>query len=191
MALVKILVQGYARFEGETSYASSTCVLIQEKNLNILVDPGTAKEKLASALNELGLKPEDIHYVLLTHSHMDHAYDLALFLKARILDNQWIYEDDKGEKHDGFIPGTELAIIQTPGHTLDHCSLIVSTDQGMVAIAGDVFWWYEGEEEKVEIEEEDPFAQNQKELQESRKKILKMADFVIPGHGRMFRVEKK
>jgi len=191
MTELKILIQGYSKQEGNGSLSSSTCVLVKEKGLNILVDPGIAKEKLALALKNEGLKPEDIQYILLTHSHVDHAYAIALFPSAKILDDEWIYDGDKIEKHDGFIPGTELAIIHTPGHTLDHCSLAVSTEQGMVVIAGDVFWWPDHEEQKVEVGKHDEFAVDRKLLIESREKILKIADFVIPGHGKMFRVEKQ
>jgi len=191
MAQVKILIQGYVRDKENVSHSSSTCVLVKDKDLNILVDPGRAREKLAQALANEGLKPEDIHYILLTHFHLDHAFGMALFPQAKILDNEWIYVGDQEEKHDGFIPETELAIIQTPGHTLDHCSLAVPTDQGMVVIAGDVFWWPDHEEQKVEVGKHDEFAVDRKLLIESREKILKIADFIIPGHGKMFRVEKQ
>ena len=33
-------------------------------------------------------------------------------------------------------------------------------------------------------------ARDEKALQESRKKILEIADYIIPGHGKMFKVEK-
>jgi len=190
MVQIKILIQGYARHEGEISYSSSTCVLVKEKDLNILVDPGVAREKLAQALGNEGLKPEEINYVFLTHSHVDHSYAMALFPQAKVLDNEWIYDGDRQEKHDGFVPETELAIIQTPGHTLDHCSLAVPTDKGMVVIAGDLFWWPDHEEQKVDVSKDDSFAVDKKLLIASREKILKIADFIIPGHGRMWRVEK-
>lgn len=191
MAQVKILVPGYAKYEGDIIFASSTCVLVQDKNLNILVDPGMSRDKLVQAMEKAGLTPGDIHYVLLTHAHIDHSFGMALFPSAKILDSEFIYDGEKEGAHDGFIPDTELAIIQTPGHTLDHCSLAVPTDKGMVVMAGDVFWWPEHEEPKVDVKKHDPYAVDNKLLIESREKILKIADFVIPGHGKMFRVEKK
>ena len=36
----------------------------------------------------------------------------------------------------------------------------------------------------------DPYMKNEKQLIESRRKILDIADYVIPGHGKMFKVEK-
>ena len=36
----------------------------------------------------------------------------------------------------------------------------------------------------------DPYMKNEKQLMESRNKILEIADYIIPGHGKMFKVEK-
>jgi len=40
------------------------------------------------------------------------------------------------------------------------------------------------------MEHKDPYMKNKEELMESRKKILDIADWVVPGHGKMFKVEK-
>lgn len=189
MAKIEILVQGYVRKEGEAEHASSSAVLIHEKDINIIVDPGFAKEQLAAGLQKVGLKPEDIHYVFLTHYHPDHAFGAAWFPKAKIIDDELIYDGDKMTSHDGFIPDTELAIMRTPGHAHEHCSLAVQTDNGMVVIAGDVFWWSDGEEQKLEVSAADPYAKDQKELERSREKILKLADYIIPGHGKIIKVK--
>lgn len=189
MSKVEILVQGYVRKEGRGERGSSSAVLVQEKELNIIVDPGLAREPLATGLQKVGLKPEDIHYVLLTHYHPDHAFGAAWFPRAKIIDYESIYEGDLVAKHDGFVPGTELAIIHTPGHSAEHCSLTVPTDKGMVVVAGDVFWWYENEEQTLDIKRSDPYAQDQAGLQASRAKVLKLADFLIPGHGRVMKVK--
>jgi hypothetical protein len=37
------------------------------------------------------------------------------------------------------------------------------------------------------INKEDPYVKNESDLIESRKKVLEIADFVIPGHGNMFK----
>ncbi|HUW21053.1 MAG TPA: hypothetical protein VMW41_00110, partial [Candidatus Bathyarchaeia archaeon] len=60
--------------------------------------------------------------------------------------------------------------------------------------AGDVFWWVDDEEQKIDKENlmihQDPYMKNKEELRESRKKLLKIADYIIPGHGEMFKIEK-
>ncbi len=60
-------------------------------------------------------------------------------------------------------------------------------------MAGDTFWWTDDEEQKIDVEKQDdahPDEVNMKNLIESRKKVLKIADYIIPGHGKMFKVEK-
>ena len=56
-------------------------------------------------------------------------------------------------------------------------------------VGADVFWWAENEEQKVDIEKHDDFAEDMKTLKESRRKALEIADFIIPGHGKMFKVK--
>lgn len=61
--------------------------------------------------------------------------------------------------------------------------MFVKTDKGIVAICGDVFW-------KENFPEDDPYASDKEKLKESRKKVLEIADWVIPGHGKIFKVKR-
>jgi len=86
-----------------------------------------------------------------------------------------------------------MEIIQTPGHSPEHCSLVVPAEEGIYVIAGDVFWWADDEEQKIDVEKKDdahPAEVNMQNLIESRKNILEVADYIIPGHGKTFKVEK-
>lgn len=142
MAKVKILIEGYAREEDSTEFASSTTTLIQEVDLNIIVDPGMNRELLLEALRKENLSPDEINYVILTHYHLDHSLLAGVFEKAKILDDGDIYSwDGKIESHGGKVPGTDIKIIKTPGHDMFHCSVLVPTeDFGKIVIAGDIFW---------------------------------------------------
>ena len=112
------------------------------------------------------------------------------------MDNEDIYSwDGKIESHGGKIPGTDIEIIKTPGHDMFHCSVLVQAENfGKVAIAGDVFWWEDSQEKKTDkrslIELKDPYVKNEEDLINSRRKILAFADYIIPGHGKIFKVEK-
>ncbi|OGD61745.1 hypothetical protein A2160_04715, partial [Candidatus Beckwithbacteria bacterium RBG_13_42_9] len=185
MAKLKVLIEGYAR-EMPTGYvASSTVILIEDSGQKIIVDPGINKKLLLEKLAEEKLSPNDINMVFLTHYHIDHAFLAALFEKAVVLDGDIIYEDDKETNFSGVIPGTKIKVIMTPGHAHEHASLLVNTNQGKVAVAGDVFWWDDGEQnlkDKDLVNYIDPYAQDMKTLKQSRKKLLKLADWVIPGH---------
>jgi glyoxylase-like metal-dependent hydrolase (beta-lactamase superfamily II) len=196
MAEVKVLVKGYVREEGGAEAASCTTTLIKENDLNIIVDPGMNRKLLLEALKKEKLSIKDINYVILTHTHIDHCLLTGIFEKAIILDDSSTYTfDGKIKGHEGEVPETNVEIIKTPGHDQFHCSVVVDTeDLGKVVIAGDVFWWADNEEQKIDRESimnhKDPYMKNEKQLMESRNKILEIADYIIPGHGKMFKVKK-
>lgn len=193
MNTVKILVEGNAKENQNNWVASSTVTLIKADGKNIIVDPGCNREKLLKSLKNNNLKTGDIDFVFITHNHTDHILLAGVFENAKIIDNSEIYDDDKITEHKNIIPGTNLKIIQTPGHDQFHCSLVVDTSDGIYIIAGDVFWWMNEKRQKLEcndlVHHPDPYAKDLKVLQNSRKKILKLANFVIPGHGKLFKVE--
>lgn len=191
MAIVKILIEGYAKEIKDGWLASSTTVLIQDSGKNVIVDPGVNKKLLLKKLKEEKLAPEDIDIVFLTHYHVDHALLAAIFDKAVVVDGDTIYQEDKETEYEGKIPGTNLRPILTPGHAHEHAALLVPTQKGKVVIAGGVFWWLGEEKQEVDINKEDPFTKDRKALLKSRRKILEIADWIIPGHGKMFQNPKR
>lgn len=192
MAEVKVLIEGYAKRIDNGWLASSSVTLVKSNNKNIIADPGCNRPGLLEELAKQGLKPNDIDFVFLTHNHTDHALLAGIFENARVLNESEIYDNDKQTEHHGRIPGTDLEIIQTPGHSYWHSSLLVKTERGRIAVAGDVFWWLDNEEQKIDINRPDiAHVYDMKKLAESRKKLLKLADYIIPGHGKMFRVEER
>ena len=196
MPKIIILIEGYAKERENFQLASSTTTLIKEKNLNIVVDPGMNRTLLLKSLKKENLFTSDIDYVILSHHHPDHFLLSGIFENAKILDNEYIYSfDGRIEKHNGKVPKTNIKIIKTPGHLDSHCSVLVNDEKlGKVVIAADVFWWWDNEEHKTDkkslIEREDPYVENKEELVNSRNKILEIADYIIPGHGGMFKVKK-
>ena len=194
MAEIKILIEGYAKEENGVWHASPATILIRDSGLNILVDPGANKELLLESLEKEGLKPENIDIVFLTHYHLDHILNIRLFPNKDIYDGNTINSNDKIVKYSGNIPNTNVQVISTPGHAHEHCSLLVETKKGKIVIAGDVFWWIDNEEQKTDKESlmkhEDPYVKDKEALIKSRKKLLEIADYIIPGHGKMFKVEK-
>ena len=194
MAEVKILVQGYAKEIDNGWVASSSTTLIKLNNQNIIVDPGCNRKKLISALAENKLKTADIDFVLLTHNHTDHNLLAGIFENTKVVTNSEVYNNDYQVDYEGNIPKLDIEILKTPGHSTDSISFIVKDNGKVYVIAADVFWWYDEEEQKTDYESLmnrfDEWAKNKQDLKESRKKILEIADFVIPGHGEMFEVEK-
>ncbi len=193
MAKVSVLVEGTAEQINGGWIASSTVVLVESAGKKIIVDPGCDRKTLLSVLEKQKLALDSINFVLLTHSHTDHALLAGIFEKAKVITPVEIYEDSTQKEYKSDFLGEGLKIIPTPGHCLEHCSLIVPTEKGTFAIAGDLFWWTKNETQKLDTEKIDdahPSETNMKTLIESRKKIMQIADYIIPGHGKMFKVEK-
>ena len=195
MAKVKILIEGYAKELEKEWIASSTTCLVTAENKKIITDPGCNREKLLTALNKEGLTTDDIDYVFLSHCHLDHILLAGVFQKAKFItfDSNLMYDKDFMFEFDKRTLGKDVEIIETPGHVLEHLSLLVNTPNGKIAIAGDVIWWADSEKQVFDINQKDRSQAkglNVKKLTESRKKLLEIADYIIPGHGKMFKVKK-
>lgn len=191
MNKVHILIKGYAKRLKNGWKASSTCTLIESGQYNIIVDPGVNRMLLLSRLKKRRLSTSRINYVYLTHYHLDHTLLAGIFEKAKILDDQTIFENDKETDYEGTIPHTDIQVISTRGHAAEHSSLLIPTKDGIVAVAGDVFWWTD-EEKQISsdrtrlLNRKDPFVKNKRQLRASRLKVLNSADVIIPGHGKQF-----
>ena len=195
MAEVKVLIEGYAKEGEKYEHTSSTTVLIKDKKLNIVIDPGMNRKQLLESLKKEGLSPKDIDYVILSHYHLDHSLLTGIFENAKVVYSNEIYSfEGKIFENKGRLFSKDIEIIKTPGHNSDCRTILVKTDKGLIAICEDVFWWRDDEEQKIDeknlLNHDDPYATNKEILKESRKKILEMADWIIPGHGKIFKVKK-
>lgn len=190
MAEVRVLIKGYFRNISSTRCrASSTVALIQDQGKNILVDTGNPqdKAKIIGALKKKKLKPEDIDLVVITHFHPDHAGCNYLFKKARFIAWKASYQNDIFDQAlQNQRISKNLELISTPGHSEDSVTLLVKTTRGVVACVGDLFW-LEGDE-KIKLVEED--CSNKKLFHKNRQRVLKIADYIIPGHGDIYKVKK-
>lgn len=188
MAEVKILVEGYTNADkGKTDEKEITCStisLIKDGNLNIVIDPGVLESQqiLIDALKREGLSINDVDIVCITHSHIDHYRNIGMFPDAKTLEFFGLWDknsvSDWGEQF-----SEDIKIIKTPGHNYDGLTFLVKTKEGIVAVCGDVFW-------KENFPEKDPYASDDKKLEESRKKVLQLSDYVIPGHAGIYKVKK-
>lgn len=189
MAEVKILIEGFTNAdsldESGEEKTSTTCTLIRDSNLNIVVDPGVLESQsvLVDALAKEGLKIEDVDLVIITHSHLDHYRNVGMFPQAKNLEYWALWDGNKADEWQEQFTD-DIRIIKTPGHNYDGLTILVTTKQGIVAIVGDL-WWKENHPQ-----DNDPYASDMEKLKESRKIVLGLADYIIPGHGPMFKVIK-
>ncbi|MDD4663788.1 MAG: MBL fold metallo-hydrolase [Caldisericia bacterium] len=184
MAEVKILVEGYTSDESNDEKTCPTITLIKDKSINLVVDPGVLEDQkiLIDKLKENGLSIDDIDVVCITHSHIDHYRNIGMFPNAKTLEYFGLW--DKNTVTDWEENFTDdIKIIKTPGHNYDGITLLVSSDIGVIAVCGDVFW-------KENYPKNDPYASDKGKLEESRTKILQSADFIIPGHAGIYKVKK-
>jgi glyoxylase-like metal-dependent hydrolase (beta-lactamase superfamily II) len=180
MTSVQVLHTGYA-----ADLVASTVTLVRDTDAVIVADPGMVRDRAAilDPLRELGVAPEDVTHVFLTHHHPDHSINIALFPNAEVIDFWARYRGDEWVDHDGdgyrLSPNSELWL--TPGHTNEDATLIVHGDDAVYAITH--LWWRGDRTPEI-----DPLADDQSALERSRARVLAAVDIVIPGHGEPFRV---
>jgi glyoxylase-like metal-dependent hydrolase (beta-lactamase superfamily II) len=109
---------------------------------------------LKSQLESLGVKPSDITYVAMSHTHADHTGNASVLAKSKILMQKLEHEfamkatpkplsDDQNVEmlsgdRDVFGDGS-VTIISTPGHTPGHQSLLVKLPKtGALILTGDL-----------------------------------------------------
>ena len=63
------------------SGSSGNCSLASEGKANILIDAGISMRRTVAALAQLGLTPQDLCGVLITHEHSDHVSGLSMLIK--------------------------------------------------------------------------------------------------------------
>lgn len=161
---------------------ASTCTLVRDGDRVIVVDPGmaTGAAAILDALARFGIKPEDVTEVVLSHHHPDHTMYAGLFPNAAVHDHWAIYRgtDWEDSECDGRVLSPSVQLARTPGHTAEDLVLIAGTPDGVVVTTHS---WFHAESA---VEDEDP--EDLDRLRESRRRILDVADLIVPGHGPAF-----
>lgn len=173
----RVLFEGYA---GDR--VASTVSFVRDGDVRMVIDPGMVPDQAAilSPLGELVHSPAEITDVILSHHHPDHTLNVALFPNARVHDFWAIYRGDVWESRpaEGFALSSSISLIETPGHTPQDITTVVSTREGIVAFTH--LWW------SVSGPAEDPLASDRSALHRSRARVLLVAGLIVPGHGAPF-----
>lgn len=69
------------RFRAIASGSNGNCIFIEEEETRFLVDAGISAKAVRLGILDLGLVPEDLTGILVTHAHIDHIRGLPVFSK--------------------------------------------------------------------------------------------------------------
>ena len=185
MARVDILVTGYVREGTGGEAVQGTISLVRSGDAVVVVDPGLLRDRsdLVAALAQHQLEVGDVSHVFLTHHHVDHTRNVGMFPLAVVIDGASTYAGDVWGEHsgDGHLLAEDVTILQTPGHSTECASLLVATATDVVVLTH--AWWFSDMTPVL-----DPLAADQGALEVSRRRLLSLADVVVPGHGAPFTV---
>ncbi|MEA3011200.1 MAG: N-acyl homoserine lactone hydrolase [Sphingomonadales bacterium] len=169
-------------YVGQKKTLTDSCYLIRHGENYLLWDTGlpgelagktvqadgmtlTVTRRIVDQLAQIGIRPEQINFVGISHRHDDHTGQAADFAKATLLIGAedfetvkgrpdsaarfapWIKSGSKVEKiqgdHDVFGDGS-VVMLDTPGHTEGHHSLLVRLKlMGPVMLTGDLWHFTE------------------------------------------------
>ena len=208
MPEIQHLITGFHVNTDQGTLGFCTVALIRGRN-NILVDVGHKGRAnlLRESLAQVQVREEDINMVILTHAHWDHCQNIDMFPNARILihpnELEYAASPKRGDLAtaryflaslqdrdvEQVVEGAEIEpgirILETPGHTRGHISVVVETSQGLVAITGDALPWANS----VVTGKPMIIFWDEAEATESVKKLLNTSRVFYPGHDRPFRLD--
>jgi N-acyl homoserine lactone hydrolase len=162
-----------------------------------LVDPGLIMQgaPVIGAMGELGVDPNEVKDVILTHLHFDHAEGMAAWPQRRTyvhkleteapyaqivssvleMANLEVLDGEEGEIEAG------VRWLRTPGHSDGLISLLVDTDDGLTVIASDCVGPLPEYFDQMDLPED--FGPEREELLEQWRRIRELDPaVVIPGH---------
>mgnify|MGYP000517387887 CR=1 FL=1 len=197
---IDVLYDGYVKpIEGKTFLpgakpdgarkVASTISLIRTEDMIMVTDPGMTAEgdwdNLIHTMKNLGVSKEDVTHIFISHHHPDHNTRVGVFPNAIIVDFWATYKNDDWNDHpDKFEISEGVIVIKTPGHTHEDASLLVETKEGTYLLTH--MWWND-----QFGPDKDPLAQDQITLDKNRQEWVHQVDWIVPGHGKMFKNSKK
>lgn len=127
---------------------------------------------MADQLAEIGVPPEDVEYLAVSHSHFDHAGNAPLFKNAKwvVMQSELSFSSSEFARGLGFVLNmaeseTEKIIIDdeydvfgdgsvivfpTPGHTAGHLSMLLKLpESGAFIFSGDLYHMQESRERQL------------------------------------------
>ena len=209
MTNLDILTYGFAFVSEQGAFGWSTLSLLTAGGQHILIDTGSPARRplLYQALRSRNLGFEDIDIVILTHLHWDHCLNTDLFRDARILlhpkELDYARNPNRGDLltipyiadvlgkmnlepvSDGDTVVDGVSIVDTPGHTKGHISVLVEVGDDKILVAGDAL----PDSDTVKRGMPCNIFWDVGDATESVQKLLDAARIFYPGHDRPFRLD--
>jgi glyoxylase-like metal-dependent hydrolase (beta-lactamase superfamily II) len=192
--IVDVLLTGWVRETAPGRSDTGATVTLIRGSVNILVDTGDVSQHaaLVEALRHRDLAPDRIAFVVNTHGHLDHVGCNSLFPHATFILDDDIACDGEYRSHlfadaPFSLPAptdAPITVIATPGHTDHDRTVLVTTPDGIVAIAGDLFECAGDDTPDVWSR----WSHDAGRQRQSRAMVRSMADHIVPGHGAIFPV---
>jgi N-acyl homoserine lactone hydrolase len=187
-------LQAEGRTTGMVAFPNS---LLIRGERDYLVDPGLIMQgaPLFGALGELGVDANEIKDVILTHLHFDHAEAMVAWPMRKTYVHKLETEAPYAQIVSGQLENANLEVldgeegeiesevrwIRTPGHSDGLITLLVDTDDGLVAIASDCVGPLPEYFDEMDLPED--FGPERDELLAQWKRIRELKPhMVIPGH---------
>lgn len=216
MLQFKTVQNGTFEMSPETGVTDNrpTSSLIQSEGWNVLIDldhPVKDRSDLVDALASIGITPQQINIVVLTHLHPDHIGHKDLFSGALFMFHiderlSFYFKENKNFKLEGdvifdlsmdglpqyvdFVPdlhnlGDCIYIRHCPGHTKGSLAIFACIDGLVHAFVGGIFL------NKAYYDRWEPpgMSWKQERIYEHMTFIKENADVVVPGHGVPFNIK--
>jgi glyoxylase-like metal-dependent hydrolase (beta-lactamase superfamily II) len=203
VATIDSSAEGFERYKSLQKGGRTTGMVAFPNTLLIrgerdyLVDPGLIMQgaPVIGAMGELGVDPNEVKDVILTHLHFDHAEGLAGWPMRRTYVHKIETEAPYAQLVSGVLEMADLQILDgeegeiepgvrwmlTPGHCDGLISLLVDTDDGLVVIASDCVGPLPEYFDQMDLPED--FGPEREELLRQWKRIRDLDPaVVIPGH---------
>lgn len=128
--------------EGNSTY-------IETSNSKILIDIGTNLKYITEKLNELNVQPQEINYILISHTHDDHIKALKTFIRKNkpqiCLTHKMLFDIDILKDYDNLLifedeiilPDCQIKSIKTSHDTSDSRGFIVTENNKSVVYLTD------------------------------------------------------
>jgi glyoxylase-like metal-dependent hydrolase (beta-lactamase superfamily II) len=174
---IDVLFTGYSE-----PGVAGTVTFIRDGAHRIVIDPGMVprRSSILGPLSRKRVAPGRVTDVIFSHHHPDHTLNAALFPRARFHDFWAIYQNDRWESRpaEGFQVSPHVQLWQTPGHTPQDITTVVTTASETYAFTH--LWW------DSSGPDEDPLADNAELLHQNRRRVAALATWIVPGHGAPF-----